>query len=161
MKKYLVLTVVLISVLFVSGCDFGMGYEAPPMEVLRFEYKSSPEPFNLRLSLRESNVCTFIDLNVPFRSQQYVSAAHNYTYGFIVDSIPEGDILTILCYRYVFSADSEEEHDNYLKYFNANYLEHFTDSVVISGPSPIYEYHLNTDHDINKLLLTEVDSLCP
>lgn len=158
MKKYLVslLLAVMASVSLIS-CGYPTGYEGREQKIIGFEYKFNSN--TIKLSEDDGEICNAFYIYDSPGYRQYTD-----TDGLPIlraDSLAEGDTLIIYGYKYWFTDSKDKSNTWHEDYFNNNYkkYEHYyMDSVVIVGPSKIFEYHLGL-YDV--FSLTEVNSLCP
>lgn len=164
MKKYLVLLILTVTVsVSLMSCDpfADYGAEDEPIVVVGFEYKYTTPYALLRLSKEEVNkVCkAFNVIDYPAYRQYDYNKMGGLSTKFRVGNLVKGAKLTIYCYRYQFTPTSDESYHDKLNYFRDNHKLHLLDSVVIVGPSPVYEYYTKEWSDT--LYIKEVDGLCP
>lgn len=159
MKKYLVLLILatIISLSFI-GCESLVGYEGMAQSIIGFEYVFTSH--TLKRSTGNSFNCEIDTLfNSPVYKQYHIGAASGYPQT-QVEGLSKGDTLTIYCYEYFFTDTADKSTEDHVNYFKNNYKNdeyYYKDSVVIIGPSFIYNYALNGD----TLKLTVVNSMCP
>jgi len=162
MKKHIttLLLTALVSIGLIS-CD-GINFytnEGTDRDVVGFKYEFNSDRLKLSVDDDDPRCKVFYVVDSPVYKQYiYHSSYYRDIPTFRVDSLSSGDTLTIYCYATHFGMNDPEVIQDKIDYFR-RYHRSPRDSVVIVGPSPIYQYRLEDWGDT--LSLTEVNSLCP